>query len=50
MFQVVLRGLQGYLKDVYKVCLGTFSGVTNFQRSFKEVLREFQESFKGISR
>ena len=40
--QVVLRGVQGYLKEVLKVCQGSFKS--------QKVLRVFQHSFKGISR
>ena len=57
MFQVVSRGFQGYLKEIYKVCQGSFNGVSGsfksvkrkFQGHFKIVSRVFQERLKGIS-
>ena len=36
--KVVLRGFQGCLEEVQKMCDGCFHGVSNkFQSSFKEV-------------
>ena len=46
VFQVVLRGFQGYLKGVYKVCQGSFNGVSG---SFEEVSRMFQECLKKVT-
>ena len=46
MFQVVFRVFQVYVKEVYKVCQGSFNEVSG---SFKELSRMFKESFKGVS-
>ena len=40
-FPSSFRGFQGYLKEVQKVCQGSFNGVSE---SFKDV----QESFKSV--
>ena len=58
MVQVGLRGFQGSLKEVQKVCQGCFNGVSGsfkevswkVQECLKEVSRVFQDSYKGVSR
>ena len=55
--QGISRKFQGCFKKSFKVLQGSFKGVLDsFNGNFKEdgrvfqVLREFHESFKGISR
>ena len=39
-FKLVLRGCQGYLTEVYKMCPGSLKSVSiKFQECFKEVER-----------
>ena len=57
-FQLRLRGGASSFKGVSRIFERSLKGVfwkfqwclTNFRRSFKEVSRESQESFKGSSR
>ena len=45
---MVLKGFQGYLKEVQQVCQESFECVSKkFKKRFKEVSRVFQDSFRG---
>ena len=53
MCPVVLRGFQGYFKEVSKVCKESFKKVfkevsSKSQVCFKKILRVFQECFMGV--